>query len=89
VGLKTSRRSVRLLSYVEDDGMGVKLRRGIAFNGTGGIVFKSGSNKLASRLRRVNIADMGLCGSFLAREAPSGRFRDGLPEPVHRLPQVR
>src|SRR3974390_3694557 len=41
VGLETSRCSVRLLGHVEDDGMGVKLRGGVAINGSGGIVFKS------------------------------------------------
>src|SRR6516162_1854831 len=55
VGLKAARRSVGLLSYVEDDGVGVELRCGIAINGTCSIVFKSSSNKLASRLGRVDI----------------------------------
>ena len=64
VGLEAPRYSVGLLSYVEDDCMGVKLGRGIAINGTSGIVFKSGGNKLAGSLGRVNIADTGLRVSF-------------------------
>src|SRR5262249_48993817 len=64
VGLETPRCSIRLLGDVEDDCMGVKLRGGVAINGTCGIVFKSSSNKLAGGLRRVNISDTGLCVSL-------------------------
>jgi hypothetical protein len=60
VRLETARCSVRLLSRVEDYGMGVKLQCGVAINGPSRIVFKSGSNKFAGGLRRVNIADPGL-----------------------------
>src|SRR5271165_5990310 len=60
VRLEATRSSVCLLSYVEDDGMRVQLRCGVTINGTGGIVFKGSSYKLAGGLWRVNIADTGL-----------------------------
>ena len=37
VGLETSRCCVRLLGHIEDDGMGVKLRGGVAINGDGAV----------------------------------------------------
>ena len=64
MGLETSRCSIRLLGHVEDDGVGVQLRRSVTINWTGGIVFKNRSNKLAGSLRRVDIADAGLCVSL-------------------------
>jgi hypothetical protein len=60
VRLETARCSVRLLSYVEDYGMSVKLRRGVAINGPSRVVFKSSGNELASSLWGVHIPNARL-----------------------------
>jgi hypothetical protein len=64
VRLEAARCAIRLLGHVEDDSVGVQLRCGVAIDGASGIVLKSSSNKLAGGLRRVNIADTGLCVSL-------------------------
>src|SRR5665213_1508565 len=45
---------------IEDDGMGVKLRRSITVHRTGGVMFEGGRDELAGRLRCVDVADTRL-----------------------------
>ncbi len=48
---------VLTLGDVEDHGMGVELRRGVAVDGAGGVVLEGRGGELASRLRRMHVAD--------------------------------
>ena len=48
--------AVLALGDVEDDDMGVELRRGIAVDGSGGVMLE-GRGELSGQLRRLNVAD--------------------------------
>jgi hypothetical protein len=43
--------------HIEDHGMGMKLRRRVAIDGSRGIVFESGGDEFSGRLRGMHIAD--------------------------------
>ncbi len=42
---------------IEDDSVGVELRRGVAIDGAGGVVFELGGNELARTLSSIITAD--------------------------------
>ena len=56
--------SVCALGHIEDDGVGMKLRRDIAIDRAGGIVLELGGDKLARGLGRMIASDSGLCVTF-------------------------
>src|ERR1700679_19911 len=62
--LKSAGLAVFAFGHIEDDRMSVKLRRGIAVYGAGGVVFKGGGDELARRLRCMNVTDASLCVSL-------------------------
>jgi hypothetical protein len=72
--LQGSSLPVRALGDVEDDCMGMELRRGIAIDGAGGVVLELRGNELPGDFGRVVAADASLCIAFQLRQ----RTRDGL-----------
>jgi len=55
-----SRLAVLAFGHIEDDGMSVELRRGVAINGPRGVVLEGCGGELTGQLRRVHIAEAGL-----------------------------
>jgi len=55
--LKSARSTVRALGYVEDDGMGVKLRCGVTGDGPRRVVLELGGNEFTGRFSRMVAAD--------------------------------
>ncbi len=49
--------TVRTVRHVEDDGVGVELRRGVAIHRSGGVVFEGCSNEPSCRLSGIVAAD--------------------------------
>src|SRR5271168_918037 len=58
--LKSAGLTVLAFGHIEDNGMGVKLRSGIAVNRAGGVMLEGSGDKLAGRLRCMDVADAGL-----------------------------
>src|SRR5271155_1481095 len=52
------------LRHVEEYGMGMKLRRGVAIDGPRGVVLESCGDEFSGRLRGMDIADSRLRVSF-------------------------
>jgi hypothetical protein len=52
--------TVLTFRHIEDDSMGVKLRRSITIYGTGRVVLERGGNEFSGRLWRMNVADARL-----------------------------
>ena len=57
------------LGHIEDDGVGVELRRGVAIDRAGGVMLEFGGNELPGRFRRMVAADAGLGVPFQLRQA--------------------
>ncbi len=62
--LNRARLTTVAFGNVENDRVGMQLRRDIAINRAGGIVLKFGDDKFASRLGGMIAADAGLCVVF-------------------------
>ena len=58
--LKGACLAVLAFGHIEDDGMSVKLRRGIAVDRAGGVMLEGGRDELAGRLRCMDVADTRL-----------------------------
>jgi hypothetical protein len=58
--LQFSSLAVLTLGDVEDNGVGVELRRGVAVDGSGGVMLEGRGGELAGRLRLPDVADPSL-----------------------------
>src|ERR1700677_278 len=58
--LQRSRLAILTRGQIENDGMGMKLRRSVAIHRAGSVMLEGGGNELAGRLGRVDIADTRL-----------------------------
>ena len=76
--LDGSRLAILPLGHVEDDCMGMKLRRNVTIDRAGGVVFKLRGDEFGRRLGRMISADASLRVHFELLQARHGRSRDGL-----------
>jgi hypothetical protein len=72
--LKRARLAVLTFGHVEDDCVRVKLGRCIAINWAGSIVLEGRGNEPPGRLRRMDIADAGLCIPLQFSECDANTF---------------
>ena len=88
--LERARRAVGPLGHIEDDGVGVKLRRGVAVHWTGGVVLELGGNELAGRFGGMIAADprLGVLLQFRS-ERDGDSFAVGHRAPAHRRRQAQ
>jgi hypothetical protein len=77
-----SRPPVLAFSHIEDNGMGVELRRGIAGDGPRGVVLEGRGGELAGQLRRIHIAEPGLRVSLQLAQSDSNTLPVRLADPL-------
>jgi hypothetical protein len=70
------------LGHVEDHGMSVKLRRGVAIDGAGGVLLKLRGDELAGRLCRIVATDASLGVAFQRRQLSSDGLAVRFADPV-------
>jgi hypothetical protein len=78
--LERARLAVLAFGHIEDDGMGVKLRRSITVNRAGSVMLEGGRNKLASRLRCMDVADTRLRVTLQFSKCNADAFPVRLPD---------
>src|SRR5271163_4891722 len=70
------------LRHVEEYGMGMKLRRGVAIDGPRGVVLESCGDEFSGRLRGMDIADPRLRVSFKLLKCRAYTLPMGFPHPI-------
>ena len=80
--LQGPRLSVVAHGDIEDDGVGVELRRGVAVHGAGGVMLELRSDELAGGFGGVVAADAGLRVPFQLAQSDVHRFPVRVPHPV-------
>ena len=81
--------AVVALGDIEDDGMGMKLRRNVTIDRAGGVMLEFGSNEFGRGFGRMVSANAGLRVAFQAAPAPRERSRDGPRARCRRRPRAR
>jgi len=74
--------AVLAFGHIEDDGVGVKLRRSIAVHRTGSVMLKGGCDELAGRLRCMDVADARLRITLQFTERDADAFTVRLPHAI-------
>ncbi len=82
VRLQGARLSVLALRDIEDDSVGMQLRRRVTVNGAGGVMLEGRSDKLACCFRRVNVPQACLREPLQFRQGHSRALPVGQSNPV-------